>query len=99
MHTDSRHSQYIGRKVGTDRCLLRRSNVARGLGVLVEALIQHQAAAPPVASEKEGDAVRRFREALEPSSGPAPWPPAEHESEAVRRLQDALEGSAGAMQR
>jgi hypothetical protein len=65
----------------------------------VEALMQHQAEAPPVASEEESNAVRRFREALEPSSEPAPWPTAEHESEAVRRFQDALEGSTGAMQR
>ena len=66
----------------------------------VEAFMQHhQAAAPPVASEEESDAVRRFREALERNSEPATWPTAEQESEAVRRFQDALEGSTGGMQR
>lgn len=65
----------------------------------VEALMQHQATAPPVASEEESDVARRFREALERSSEPAPWPTAEHESEAVRRFQDALEESTGGMQR
>lgn len=65
----------------------------------VEALMQHQATAPPVASEEESDVARRFREALEGSSEPAPWPTAEHESEAVRRFQDALEESTGGMQR
>jgi len=65
----------------------------------VEALMQHQATAPPVASEEESDVARRFREALERSSDPAPWPTAEHESEAVRRFQDALEESTGGMQR
>jgi hypothetical protein len=65
----------------------------------VEALMQHQATAPPVASEEESDVGRRFREALERSSEPAPWPTAEHESEAVRRFQDALEESTGGMQR
>ena len=38
MQTDSRHSQYIGRKVGTDRCR-RRSNVARELVLLAVMLI------------------------------------------------------------
>jgi hypothetical protein len=66
----------------------------------VEAFMHHhQAAAPPVASEDESDAVRRFREALERNSEPATWPTAEQESEAVRRFQDALEGSSGGMQR
>ena len=65
----------------------------------VEALMQHQAAAPPVASGEESDVARRFREALERGAEPAPWPTAEHESEAVRRFQDALEGFTGEMQR
>jgi hypothetical protein len=39
MQTDSRHSQYIGRKVGTDRWRLRRSNVARGLVLLAVMVI------------------------------------------------------------
>ncbi len=39
MQTDSRHSQCIGRKVGTDRWHLRRANVARGLGVLAMIVI------------------------------------------------------------
>jgi type II secretory pathway component GspD/PulD (secretin) len=65
----------------------------------VEAVMQHHAAAPPVASEEESNVVRRFRDALEPSSEPAPWSTAEHESEAVRRFQDALEGATGEMQR
>jgi hypothetical protein len=65
----------------------------------VEALMQHQAAAPPLASEEESDAASRFREALERSSEPAPLPTAEQESEAVHRLQDALEGATGAMPR
>jgi hypothetical protein len=39
MQTDSRHSQCIGRKVGTDRWRLRWANVARGLGVLVMIVI------------------------------------------------------------
>jgi hypothetical protein len=39
MQTDSRHSQCIGRKVGTDRWRLRRANVARGLGVLAMIVI------------------------------------------------------------
>jgi len=65
----------------------------------VEALMQHQATAPPVASEEESDVARRFREALDRSSEPAPWPTTEHESEAVRRFQDALEESTGGMQR
>jgi hypothetical protein len=64
-----------------------------------EALVQHQAASPPVASEEESDVVRRFREALEHSSEPAPWPAAEQESEVVHRLQDALEGATAGMPR
>jgi hypothetical protein len=39
MQTDSRHSQCIGRKVGTDRWHLRRANMARGLGVLAMIVI------------------------------------------------------------
>jgi hypothetical protein len=65
----------------------------------VEVLMQHQAAAPPVASEEESDVATRFRETLERSSEPAPWPTAEHESEAVRRFQDALEDATGATPR
>jgi hypothetical protein len=61
----------------------------------VEALRQHQAAVPPVASEEEPDGVRRFRDALERSAEPVPWPASEHESEAVRRFQDTLEGATG----
>jgi hypothetical protein len=64
-----------------------------------EALMQHQAAAPPVASEEESDGARRFQEALERSVEPVPWPTTEHESEAVRRFQDALEGATGGVQR
>jgi len=65
----------------------------------VEALMQPQAAAPPVASEEESDVASRLREALERSSEPAPWPTTEQESEAVRRLQEALEGAAAGIQR
>ena len=65
----------------------------------VEALMQHQAAPPPVASEEESGGARRFQEALEHGAEPAPWPAAEQENEAVRRLQDALEWATGGMQR
>jgi hypothetical protein len=65
----------------------------------VEALMQHQAAAPPVASEEESDGARRFQEALERGAEPAPWPAAEQENEAVRRFQEVLEGATGEMQR
>jgi hypothetical protein len=39
MQTDSRYSQCIGRKVGTDRWRLRQVNVARRLGVLAMMVI------------------------------------------------------------
>jgi hypothetical protein len=65
----------------------------------VEALMQHQAAPPPVASGEESDGARRFQEALEHGAERAPWPAAEQENEAVRRFQEALEWATGGMQR
>jgi hypothetical protein len=63
----------------------------------VDAVLQHQAAPPPVASDEESDRARRFQDALARGAEPAPWPATEHESAAVRRFQDALEEATGAM--
>lgn len=52
MQTDRRHRQSIGRKVGPDRCLLRRSNVARGLGVLAVLVILSALLSSTVAAQE-----------------------------------------------
>jgi hypothetical protein len=65
----------------------------------VEAMMQHQAAAPGVTDEAESAAASRFHEALVHNSALALGEIDAPASDAARRFADALEGLTGATQR
>jgi hypothetical protein len=65
----------------------------------VEAMLQHQAAAPVVTDEAESAAASRFHQALAHHSALAPGETDVPASDAARRFADALEALTGATQR
>jgi hypothetical protein len=65
----------------------------------VEAMLQHQAAAPVVTDEAESAAASRFHEALVHHSALTPGETDAPASDAARRFADALEALTGATQR
>jgi hypothetical protein len=65
----------------------------------VEAMLQHQAAAPVVTDEAESAAASRFHETLAHYSALAPEETDAPTSDAARRFADALEDLTGATQR